>query len=48
MTANRRIFLNAIATYGRSVYALVVGLFCGRWTLRTLDMPKLTMEAKFS
>ena len=36
MTANRRIFLNAIATYGRSVYALVVGLFCGRWTLMAL------------
>lgn len=28
MTANRRIFLNIIATYGRSLYALVVGLFC--------------------
>ena len=48
MSPNRRIFLNIVATYGRSVYALVVGLFCGRWTLMTLDMPKLTMEAKFS
>ena len=36
MTANRRIFLNIVATYGRSLYALVIGLFCGRWTLRTL------------
>ena len=43
MTANRRIFLNVIATYGRSrpsaisvelqsLYALVFGLFCG-WML---------------
>jgi len=36
MTASRRIFLNVVATYGRSVYALVVGLFCGRWTLMAL------------
>ena len=36
MTANRRIFLNIVATYGRSLYALVIGLFCGRWTLTTL------------
>ena len=36
MTANRRIFLNIIATYGRSLYALVIGLFCGRWSLMAL------------
>ena len=36
MTPNRRIFLNIIATYGRSLYALVIGLFCGRWTLMAL------------
>lgn len=36
MTANKRIFLNVIATYGRSLYAIVVGLFCGRWTLMAL------------
>ena len=36
MTANRRIFLNIVATYGRSLYALVIGLFCGRWTFLTL------------
>ena len=35
MTANRRIFLNIVATYGRSLYALVIGLFCGRWALMT-------------
>lgn len=36
MTANRRIFLNIVATYGRSLYALIIGLFCGRWTLMVL------------
>ena len=36
MTANRRIFLNIIATYGRSLYALVLGLFTGRWVLMAL------------
>lgn len=36
MTANRRIFLNIVATYGRSLYALAIGLFCGRWTLMAL------------
>lgn len=36
MTANRRIFLNIIATYGRSLYALVIGLFTARWVLMTL------------
>ena len=36
MTQNRRIFLNIIATYGRSLYALIIGLFCGRWTLMVL------------
>ena len=29
MTQNRRIVLNIVATYGRSLYALVIGLFCG-------------------
>lgn len=28
--------LNVVATYGRSLYALVIGLFCGRWTLMAL------------
>ena len=36
MTQNRRIALNIIATYGRSLYALIIGLFCGRWTLMAL------------
>ena len=36
MSPNRRIFLNIIATYGRSVFALVCGLFSGRWALQAL------------
>ena len=36
MTPNRRIFLNIVATYGRSLYALIIGLFCGRWALMAL------------
>lgn len=36
MSPNRRILLNIAATYGRSLYALVIGLFCGRWTLMAL------------
>ena len=36
MSPNRRIFLNIIATYGRSLYALVLGLFTARWVLEAL------------
>lgn len=36
MTENRRIFWNIVATYGRSLYGLMLGLFCGRWTLMAL------------
>ena len=36
MTPNRRIFLNIAATYGRSLYALVCGLFISRWVLAAL------------
>ena len=36
MTQNRRIALNVAATYGRSLYALIVGLFAGRWLLMAL------------
>lgn len=28
--------LNIVATYGRSLYALIIGLFCGRWMLQAL------------
>lgn len=36
MTQNRRIALNVVATYGRSLYALVIGLLTGRWALMAL------------
>lgn len=36
MTANRRIFLNVVATYGRSVYSLLCGVFTARWVLMAL------------
>lgn len=36
LTAHNRIALNVVATYGRNLYALVIGLFCGRWTLMAL------------
>jgi hypothetical protein len=38
MSPNRRIFLNIIATYGRSLYALVLGLFTARWALQALGV----------
>lgn len=36
MTENRRIFLNIVATYGRSLYSLICGLLTGRWVLMAL------------
>lgn len=36
MSPNKRIFLNIVATYGRSLYALVCGLFSTRWVLLAL------------
>lgn len=36
MTANRRIILNIAATYGRSLFSLVCGLFVTRWVLEAL------------
>ena len=36
MSLNRRIFLSIIATCGRSLYALVCGLFISRWVLAAL------------
>ncbi len=36
MSPNKRIVLNIVATYGRSLYALAIGLVCGRWTLMAL------------
>lgn len=37
MTPNRRIFLNIIATYGRSLYALVCGLFVSWWVFAAAE-----------
>jgi hypothetical protein len=51
MTPNRRIFLNIIATYGRSLYALVLGLFTAWWVLEALgqvDFGLWQMMAGFS
>ena len=36
MSPNRRILLNIVATYGRSLYALICGLFISRWVLQAL------------
>lgn len=36
MTPNRRIALNIIATYGRSLYCAACGLFTSRWVLMSL------------
>ena len=44
MTPNRRIFLSIVATYGRSLYALVIGLFCGRRALMALGEGESSMK----
>lgn len=36
MSPNRRIALNVVATYGRSLYAMVCGLLTSRWALLAL------------
>lgn len=36
MTENKRIFLNILATYGRSLYSLLLGIFSARWVLTSL------------
>lgn len=36
MTENKRIALNIVATYGRSLFALLCGLFTSRWVLMAL------------
>ncbi len=38
MSPNRRIFLNVVATYGRSLFALFCGLFTSRWVLMALGV----------
>lgn len=36
MTENRRIALNTLATYGRSLFTLACSLFTSRWILMAL------------
>lgn len=36
MTESRRIILNTLATYGRTMFALTLGLFSSRWVLQGL------------
>lgn len=36
MTQGKRILVNVIATYGRSLYSLAIGLFTARWILQAL------------
>ena len=36
MTENRRIFWNVVATYGRSLFSLLCGLFTARWVFNLL------------
>lgn len=36
MTENRRIIINILATYGRSLFGLLCGIFTGRWVLLSL------------
>lgn len=36
MTSSQRIALNTIATYGRTVFAMALGLFSSRWILQAL------------
>ena len=41
MSPNRRILLNIAATYGRSLYALVCGLFISRCVLAALGKSEI-------
>ena len=36
MAPNTRIVLNAMATYGRSLFAMLLGIFSSRWVLMSL------------
>ena len=36
MTQTRRILLNVLATYGRSLFSMACGIFTGRWVLEAL------------
>ncbi len=47
MSPNRRIFLNIIATYGRSLYALACGLFTVRCVFADLFPDNFLPSLKF-
>ena len=47
MSPNRRIFLNIAATYGRSLYALMCGLFISRWVLAVLGKTDFELYGVF-
>ena len=47
MSPNRRILLNIVATYGRSLYALVCGLFISRWVWAALGKSEFVMHDMF-
>lgn len=38
MSPNRRIALNIVATYGRSIYTMFIGLFTVRWAINALGI----------
>lgn len=45
MTENRRIILNVIATYGRTLFTVACGLFAGRWALMALGQTDYGLQA---
>lgn len=45
MTQNRRIVLNTIATYGRSVFGVLCGIFSTRWVLEALGQEDFGLYA---
>lgn len=44
MTKSKRIILNTLATYGRSVFAMFVGVFSSRWLLQGLGAQDLGLQ----
>jgi len=44
MTKSRRILLNTLATYGRAVFAMFVGVFSSRWLLMGLGAEDLGLQ----
>ena len=44
LTKTRRIILNTLATYGRSIFGLIVGVFSSRWFLQGLGAQDLGLQ----